>query len=280
MSDQGWIKLYRKIQTSFVWTNSDQLKLWLLILMKANHSQNKFLFNGQEVSVSSGQLVTGARALTFEFNQGVSVDNLMEQRKLWRWVKRFEKSGMLTIQSNARYSVITIVNWTAYQGNDNLVTSQRQSTDNLMTTNKNDKNEDNDKKKDKSKEPAVDYKKIVDYLNSETGHKYHTTDKTRGMIHARIAEGFTEHDFGMVIHYKSLEWKDNPDMQQYLRPKTLFSAEHFDDYTNEARAAASKQQRQNTSEPPVLTPEEGSARQADYMARLEKQYAKEGESNE
>jgi len=280
MSDQGWIKLYRKIQSSFVWTNSDQLKLWLLILMKANHSQNKFLFNGQEISVTSGQCVTGAHVLASEFNAGVPRDNQLAWRKLWRWVKRFEKSGMLTIQSNARYSVITIVNWTAYQGNDNLVTSQRQSTDNLMTTNKNDKNEDNDKKKDKSKKPAVDYKKIVDYLNSETGHKYHTTDKTRGMIHARIAEGFTEHDFGMVIHYKSLEWKDNPDMQQYLRPKTLFSAEHFDDYTNEARAAASKQQRQDTSEPPVLTPEEGSARQADYMARLEKQYAKEGESNE
>jgi len=280
MSDQGWIKLYRKIQSSFVWTNSDQLKLWLLILMKANHSQNKFLFNGQEISVTSGQCVTGAHVLASEFNAGVPRDNQLAWRKLWRWVKRFEKSGMLTIQSNARYSVITIVNWTAYQGNDNLVTSQRQSTDNLVTTNKNDKNEDNDKKKDKSKKPAVDYKKIVDYLNSETGHKYHTTDKTRGMIHARIAEGFTEHDFGMVIHYKSLEWKDNPDMQQYLRPKTLFSAEHFDDYTNEARAAASKQQRQNTSEQPVLTPEEGSARQADYMARLEKQYAKEGESNE
>ncbi|WP_237763454.1 conserved phage C-terminal domain-containing protein [Levilactobacillus brevis] len=196
-------------------------------------------------------------------------------------MRRFTKLGFITSETTNTNTLINVVNWGSFQVKENETTSEttnEQPSDNQRTTtNKNDKN---DKKKDKSKEPAVDYKKIVDYLNSETGHKYHTTDKTRRMIHARIAEGFTEHDFGMVIHYKSLEWKDNPDMQQYLRPKTLFSAEHFDDYTNEARAAASKQQRQDTSEPPVLTPEEGSARQADYMAQLEKQYAKEGESNE
>ena len=280
MSDQGWIKLYRKIQTSFVWTNSDQLKLWLLILMKANHSQNKFLFNGKEITVSSGEFVTGVDTLAFEFNKGVKSVNRVAGRSLWRWVHKFEKAEMLSIKSTTQYSVISVSNWGEYQDTVKQVSSDGQATVKRLSTNKNDKNEENDKKKDKSKEPAVDYKKIVDYLNSETGHKYHTTDKTRGMIHARIAEGFTEHDFGMVIHYKSLEWKDNPDMQQYLRPKTLFSAEHFDDYTNEARAAASKQQRQDTSEPPVLTPEEGSARQADYMARLEKQYTKEGDSNE
>lgn len=274
---QGWVKLYRELLDKPIWllSTSNQRSILIAILLLANHSENKWEWKGKPFVVKPGQFITSADSLAKKSGRGIT------RQAVRGAMQRFTKLGFITSETTNTNTLINVVNWGSFQVKENETTSEttnEQPSDNQRTTtNKNDKN---DKKKDKSKEPAVDYKKIVDYLNSETGHKYHTTDKTRGMIHARIAEGFTEHDFGMVIHYKSLEWKDNPDMQQYLRPKTLFSAEHFDDYTNEARAAASKQQRQDTSEPPVLTPEEGSARQADYMARLEKQYAKEGESNE
>ncbi|ARW21839.1 conserved phage C-terminal domain-containing protein [Levilactobacillus brevis] len=274
---QGWVKLYRELLDKPIWllSTSNQRSILIAILLLANHSENKWEWKGKPFVVKPGQFITSADSLAKKSGRGIT------RQAVRGAMQRFTKLGFITSEATNTNTLINVVNWGSFQVKENETTSEttnEQPSDNQRTTtNKNDKN---DKKKDKSKEPAVDYKKIVDYLNSETGHKYHTTDKTRGMIHARIAEGFTEHDFGMVIHYKSLEWKDNPDMQQYLRPKTLFSAEHFDDYTNEARAAASKQQRQDTSEPPVLTPEEGSARQADYMARLEKQYAKEGESNE
>lgn len=277
---QGWVKLYRELLEKPIWllSTAGQRSVLIAVLMLANHSAKKWEWQGKPFEVQPGQFITSLPSLAEKSGKGTTIQMVRGS------LARFSKLGFLTDQSTGSGRLITVVNWGIYQGEENRTTDQStdgQQTNNRPTTpNKNDKNVENDKKKDESKELAVDYKKIVDYLNSETGHKYHTTDKTRGMIHARIAEGFTEHDFGMVIHYKSLEWKDNPDMQQYLRPKTLFSAEHFDDYTNEARAAASKQQRQDTSEPPVLTPEEGSARQADYMARLEKQYAKEGESNE
>lgn len=274
---QGWVKLYRELLDKPIWllSTSNQRSILIAILLLANHSENKWEWKGKPFVVKPGQFITSADSLAKKSGRGIT------RQAVRGAMQRFTKLGFITSETTNTNTLINVVNWGSFQVKENETTSEttnEQPSDNQRTTtNKNDKN---DKKKDKSKEPAVDYKKIVDYLNSETGHKYHTTDKTRGMIHARIAEGFTEHDFGMVIHYKSLEWKDNPDMQQYLRPKTLFSAEHFDDYTNEARAAASKQQRQDTSEPPVLTPEEGSARQADYMARLEKQYAKEGENNE
>lgn len=140
MADGGWIKLYRKTRQSFVWTDSDQLKLWILLLMKASHSGNRFLFNGQEVVVSSGQLVTGAHALAFEFNEGVPRDNQVTWRKLWRWVKRFENAQMLTIKSTNKYSVISILHWSEYQLNDNQMTTQVQPNDNPVTTIKNAEN--------------------------------------------------------------------------------------------------------------------------------------------
>lgn len=148
MADGGWIKVYRKIRQSFVWTDANQLKLWLLILMKASHDGNRFLFNGQQVDVTSGQLVTGAHALAFEFNNGVPRDNQVAWRKVWRWVKRFENEGMLTIKSNNKYSVITVVNYHQYQSSDNPMTTQRQSTDNQVTTIKNAKNAKNANKRD------------------------------------------------------------------------------------------------------------------------------------
>lgn len=146
MADGGWIKVYRKIRQSFVWTDANQLKLWLLLLMKASHDGNKFLFNGQEVSVSSGELVTGAFALASEFNQGVSRDNQVSWRQLWRWVKKFENAEMLTIKSTNKYSVISILHWNDYQTHDKQLSSQRQSSVNPVSTIKNAKNAENAKK--------------------------------------------------------------------------------------------------------------------------------------
>lgn len=142
----GYIKLYRKISESFVWTNSDMFKLWCLCLMKASHENRKFLFNGQEVRLSSGQFVTGRDAIAKEFNQGVTSDQLIVSRTLWRWLKRFEKEKMLSISSTPKYSIISINNWNEYQGGDQQLSSSRPSTVQQVSTYKNDKNDKNDKK--------------------------------------------------------------------------------------------------------------------------------------
>ncbi|MGK0606755.1 DnaD domain-containing protein [Enterococcus gilvus] len=144
--NQGYIKLYRKVTGSFVWTNSDMFKLWCLCLMKASHEDRKFLFNGQEVRLTSGQFVTGAHVIAKEFNEGVPSDKAVAWRKLWRWLKKFETEGLLTIKSNTKYSVISINSWSDYQVNDKPVTSRRQTNDKPVTTYKNEKNDKNEKK--------------------------------------------------------------------------------------------------------------------------------------
>jgi DnaD/phage-associated family protein len=113
--------------------------------MKASHEDRKFLFNGQEVRLTSGQFVTGAHAIAKEYNEGVSSDKAIAWRTLWRWLKKFENEELLTIQSNARYSVITIKNWSDYQSGDKPLSSQRQSSDKPLTTYKNEKNDKNEK---------------------------------------------------------------------------------------------------------------------------------------
>lgn len=143
MSEGGWIKLYRKIRQSFVWTDANQLKLWLLILMKATHDSNRFLFNGKEIQLSSGQMVTGRDALAFEFNQGAKPVHQVSSRQLWRWIKLFEKEQMLSIKSTTKYSVITVLNWNEYQQSDQLLSSTSPSSVQQLSTNKNVKNDKN-----------------------------------------------------------------------------------------------------------------------------------------
>lgn len=73
---------------------------------------------------------------------------------------------------------------------------------------------------------------IVSHLNSVTGSSYRSTiSKTRKLIAARLAEGFTADDFKTVITKKAEEWTGT-DMAQYLRPETLFGTK-FEGYLNQ-----------------------------------------------
>ena len=80
---------------------------------------------------------------------------------------------------------------------------------------------------------------IVNHLNSVTGSSYRsTTSKTRKLIAARLAEGFTADDFKKVITKKAEEWTGT-DMAQYLRPETLFGTK-FEGYLNQPKVRNSK----------------------------------------
>ena len=141
----GYIKLYRKITNSFVWSNSDMFKLWCLCLMKASHDGRKILFNGQEIELNSGEFVTGRDAITKELNEGVNVAHQVNSGTAWRWLKKFEKEQMLNIKSTTKYSVISIINWNDYQSNEQQVNNERTTDEQRVNTNKNYKNYKNDK---------------------------------------------------------------------------------------------------------------------------------------
>ncbi|HCY8951488.1 DnaD domain protein [Enterococcus faecalis] len=141
----GYVKLYRKVMDSFVWTNPYMYKLWNLCLMKASHENRKFLFNGKEIWLNSGEFVTGRDAITFEMNKGVKREHQVNSGSVWRWLKRFEKEGMLNIKSTTKYSVVSINNWDDYQASEHQVNIKRTTSEQQVHTNKNEKNEKNEK---------------------------------------------------------------------------------------------------------------------------------------
>lgn len=97
-----------------------------------------------------------------------------------------------------------------------------------------DKDSDLDSERD-SEEKEI-YITIVSYLNEAAGTKYKATaEKTRKLIRARLAEGFTVEDFQRVIDTKCADWL-NTDYAKFLRPETLFGTK-FESYLNQRTGA-------------------------------------------
>ena len=72
---------------------------------------------------------------------------------------------------------------------------------------------------------------IVDYLNEKAHKNYKPSSKTtKRHINARLNEGYTLSDFKQVIDNRCATWLGT-DMEQYLRPGTLFGSK-FEDYLN------------------------------------------------
>ncbi len=76
---------------------------------------------------------------------------------------------------------------------------------------------------------------IIDYLNMRTGRRFKATNRsTARLINARLNDGYTVEDFKEVIDKKCVEWMEDPHMQGYLRPETLFTPAHFESYLNQS----------------------------------------------
>ena len=86
-----------------------------------------------------------------------------------------------------------------------------------------------------SKDPSRDLRKdIISYLNKKTNKHYKpNSNKTKSLINARFNEGFQDlDDYKKVIDTKTAEWKDDPKMEKFLRPETLFGNK-FEGYLNQ-----------------------------------------------
>lgn len=83
------------------------------------------------------------------------------------------------------------------------------------------------------------YDAIIAYLNEKAGTGFKASAKaTQSLINGRWREGYTLEDFKAVIDAKVADWKNDPKMNEYLRPKTLFAASNFEGYLEKAQKKA------------------------------------------
>ncbi len=88
-----------------------------------------------------------------------------------------------------------------------------------------------------------DWKAVIDYLNQKAGKHFKHTDANKRLIIARYRDGgFTVNDMKKVIDNQCASWLNSSEMNQYLRPATLFRASKFEGYLNNQSADNNKPQ--------------------------------------
>ncbi|MGG1443540.1 conserved phage C-terminal domain-containing protein [Brevibacillus laterosporus] len=88
--------------------------------------------------------------------------------------------------------------------------------------------------KEKDKDNMSCYEEIISYLNEKAGKRFsHKSPANRKLINGRLAEDRTIDDFKYVIDVKCNHWLGDPEMEDYLRPATLFAQKNFENYLNQ-----------------------------------------------
>lgn len=143
--NNGYIKLYRQIlDNPVVCKDSDHFAVWVYLLLNATHDNIDMLFNGKRITLKPGQLITGRKSISSKLN--------IDESKVRRIINLFKIDQQIDQQTSNKNSLITILKWSSYQNNDQQneqqVTNNRPTSDQQVTTNKNDKNVKNDKNKE------------------------------------------------------------------------------------------------------------------------------------
>ena len=239
----GYILQPRKIDESDIQECPPHVReIWLYLLRKANHKDTP------NKKLQKGQLLTSYKKIIndLSWKVGYRTENY-KKHHCETAMKVLTRLNMITTTKTTRGIIVTICNYEYYQnpknyenhnGNDNKTTTKPQSTDTIDKNGKNEKNEKN-------------VQEIILYLNEKANKKFKpTTEAHKKYINARLKEGFTKEDCKTVIDKKVNEWKGT-DMDQYLRPETLFRPSKFEGYLNQKNIKNNKKEFDERNDMPL-----------------------------
>lgn len=180
----GWIMLHRKMLDNWVAQEPELLAMWVRLLLDANHTDTKRMFNGCHIEIKRGQLIFGLNA--FSIKSGIS------EAKVRRYILLLEKDGMISRLKTNKYSVISIVNFDSYQYDSRQTTGEPQANDIQSSGKQQHRNNDNNVN---NKEPG---NKLPDDAPKKSPSK---------------AKGLTEFPDGFEITESMVEWFTEQDFK-------------------------------------------------------------------
>jgi uncharacterized phage protein (TIGR02220 family) len=76
---------------------------------------------------------------------------------------------------------------------------------------------------------------VLDWLIQKTGRGFRAKEPNLALIRARLADGFTDWQLKAIVSEKVEQWRNDPKMATYLRPKTLFNKTNCEQYFAELK---------------------------------------------
>ena len=128
MKNMSFIKIDRCLINSYCFSNPNNLKIWIWMLLKANFKKTFASINigrgTATIEVNRGQFIFGRFKAEEELDMNGSL--------IYRALKKFEELEQIIIETNNQYSLITICNYDSYQSNNSR---SEQQTNNERTMN-------------------------------------------------------------------------------------------------------------------------------------------------
>jgi hypothetical protein len=163
-----WLKLHRRAIDSQVFSDPHLWHLFCWCLLRTNWKDGWF----QGVKVPAGSFATGRDAA------GESLG--MSGSSWYRGIKKLEEMGVIAVQPNNRFTVISVVKWSFFQNGEQQVNNERttgeQQVDNERTTSeqrmdtieegKKERKEEGEKeRREEGPSGESDFQQVVDYWN-------------------------------------------------------------------------------------------------------------------
>lgn len=129
----GWIKIHRQIIDWEWFTDTTTFRVFLQLLLKANHKEKKY--RGMVLKV--GTIITSRDILAFETSLSV--------QQVRTALDKLKSTNEITIKTSSQGTIIEVINYAKYQLVTSEVTNKQPTSNQQVTTNKNDKKEKNEK---------------------------------------------------------------------------------------------------------------------------------------
>lgn len=216
----GYIKLWRKMEESPIFTNSEAVHLFIYLLIKASRKERATTNGTTVINLLPGQLITGRKKL--------SEATGINESKVYRLIELLKSEQQIEQQTNRKYSIITILNWSTYQDSEQQseqqMNNKRTADEQQVNTIQERKKVKNEEKESKPLSGDIPYQSILDSMNQILSTKFRLTEDFKKVVKARWKDKFREEDFAEVCRKQLSVWGSDPKMKPYLRPSTIFGS--------------------------------------------------------
>ena len=138
---KGWISKHRKVLENPIVKMAkvkSPYEAWDILLFKVNHKERKVVIGNEIIKVNRGETITSLQKLQKEFGWGST--------RTRSFLKLLQADGMITYESNTKYTKILVNNYEKYQNiqhdNNTLPTRNQKTNNKRPNTNNNDINND------------------------------------------------------------------------------------------------------------------------------------------
>ena len=197
----GYIKLHRAVRGTAIAQHPEYFAAWVHLLCMASHKPHQQNVGTKVVDLQPGQLVFGRQR--FSATTGISENKVRASLSVLKDLR------MITSKSHAKFSVITITNWSKYQ--ESTPANNQHPTSTQPALNHEQEGSKNVKKKDTlpatPKGDSVNYDKfpdqpdpaiLKDWLSArrkaKAAHTQTAMDRIGGELHKAKAMGFAVDD--------------------------------------------------------------------------------------